>query len=279
MTRYKDYYLTNPKNIKLFVREWMPDRDPVAVILYVHGLGSHCGRMDHWAERFVMKDVGFMGFDQQGHGRSEGKRGYPKNLSVLLNDLGYMVQRIKESYPGIPLLLYGHSMGGNVVLNYAITSPGMADGLIVSSPWISLVNPPSRLLQLLVKPLTLIVPGMTLSNGLNPEDISAVPEEVNKYREDPLVHDRISIGLFEGVRKGGVRILQEAASINCPMLLMHGSADQITSHAASRELSEKSTGDTLFRLWEGARHEIHHEKLREEVFSFITTWLTDQRFL
>jgi len=118
MANYKDYNITTPENAQLFIREWLPKIDPIAVVLHVHGLGEHSGRMDHWAERFNNKDIAFISYDQQGHGKSSGKRGFPTNFQDYLKDLDLLLTNIKEQFPEKPVILYGHSLGGNIVINY-----------------------------------------------------------------------------------------------------------------------------------------------------------------
>jgi len=83
MTRYKQSFFTTKDKKNLYVQGWMPEKNPKSIILNAHGLGEHSGRMDHWAERFVIKQVGFISYDQRGHGKSDGKRGHPTNIKFL----------------------------------------------------------------------------------------------------------------------------------------------------------------------------------------------------
>jgi alpha-beta hydrolase superfamily lysophospholipase len=257
----------------------MPEEDPRALVLYVHGLGSHSGRMDHWAERFVENGIGFIAYDQHGHGKSTGKRGTPKHFRILVEDLRNTMNWLREHFPGKKIILYGHSLGGNVVINYVISETYTADALITTSPWLRLVHPPSAALIRILSPLTSILPLLTLSNGLNANDISRVPEEVKKYTDDPLVHDRISIGLFKSTFDAGFHALRNVYKINCPYLIMHGTADNITSHKASEQFVMNTSDRTRIKLWEGAFHELHHEEQREEVFRYIIEWLNEHHLV
>lgn len=276
MTRYKETFKTTTGKREVWTREWMPEQNTRAIVLYVHGLGSHSGRMDHWAERFVRKQIGFIAYDQQGHGKTEGKRGSPKHFSILIEDLRQLMQWIRDEFPDQKVILYGHSMGGNVAINYVISETYTADALIATSPWLKLVRPPSEMLIRLISPLVRIMPQLTLSNGLDANHISRVPEEVRKYSEDPLVHDRISIGLFKSTYEAGFNALRNVYKINCPFLLMHGTADHITSHRASEQFVMNTSDRTRLKLWEGAFHELHHEEQRDEVFEYIIDWLNEQ---
>ncbi len=279
MTRYKEAYKTNLDQQKLFVREWLPEEDPKAVILYVHGLGSHSGRLDHWAERYTEKQIGFVAYDQRGHGKADGKRGHPKHIKKLIEDVKMMVEMLREEFPEIPLILYGHSMGGTIAINYVISSTKTVDALIAGSPWLKLTNPPSKAMVSILKPLVKLTPGLAISNGLDKKDISRVDEECEKYANDPLVHGKISIGLVDSIIEFGLNALRNVYKINCPFLLMHGTADNICSHKASEEYVMNTSDRTRLKLWEGAYHELHHEPNRDEIFDYTIQWLKESKII
>lgn len=276
MTQERQSFFTTPGGIKLYLQEWTPAKSPKAVILYIHGLGSHGGRLDHWAKRFNEQQVAFVAYDQQGHGRADGKRGAPKHIRAMIGDVETMVQEVRRKYPGIPLILYGHSLGGNIALNHVIGSAEKVDGLVVTSPWLRLTHPPSKVLVGVAGVLKAIAPGFAIPNGLNADDISRDKAEADKYREDPLVHDKISIGLFFSVTTAGLEAIENAGRIDCPFLIMHGTGDKITSHKASMELAAIAGKQATLKLWENGYHELHHEPNREEIFQFITDWLKQQ---
>ncbi|MFC2129575.1 alpha/beta fold hydrolase [Bacteroidota bacterium] len=204
MTRYKDSYKTNADQQKLFVREWLPEEDPLAVVLYVHGLGSHSGRMDHWAERYTAKQIGFIAYDQRGHGKADGKRGHPKHVKKLIEDTKMMVEMLREEFPEIPVILYGHSMGGNVAINYVISTTKTVDALITTSPWLKLTNPPSKALT--ITPVRTFVRyetdtvRMPLFTAYFPDLMSIlqhhIPEKRNEGVENTL--DFFRKGLYQG---------------------------------------------------------------------------------
>lgn len=275
MTRYKDAYKTNADQGKLFVREWLPEKVPLAVILHIHGLGEHSGRMDHWAERFVEENIGFISYDQLGHGKSDGKKGSPKHSKKLVRDCKMMVGILRDEYPDIPVILYGHSMGGNVAINYVISSTKTVDALIATSPWLKLTDQPSKSLIKILQILVKIAPGLTIHNGLNHNDLSRVEANVEKYTKDPLVHGKISIGLALSLYEGGLNALRNVYKINCPFLLIHGTADKICSPKASEEYVMNTSDRTHLKLWEDAYHELHNDTEHQEVFEYIIKWLKE----
>lgn len=279
MTRYKQSFFTTSDSKNLFVQEWIPEKDPKVIILYLHGLGSHSGRLDHWAERFVEKQAGFIAYDQRGHGKSDLKRGHPTNIKVLINDVKAIINKIRNDFKEVPIVLYGHSMGGSIAINHVISTTYTVDALIATSPWLKLATPPSPALLKILKPLAKVVPWINMSNGLDAKDISRDEQEVLKYANDPLVHNKISIGLVYTTIEAGLNALRNVYKINCPFLLMHGTGDKITSAKASEEYVMNTSERTRLKLWGGAYHELHHEPEREEIFNYIIDWLKENKFL
>ena len=122
----------------------VPSDTPSAIIIMVHGVGEHINRYTNLAESFAKEGVGFMGVDLPGHGKSDGKRGHISGYSVYRELIGTLVDISEKTYPGIPLFLYGHSLGGGIVLNYLIHEKRKISGAIIGSPWLRLSFEPSR---------------------------------------------------------------------------------------------------------------------------------------
>ena len=262
----------NAEGLKLYAAEWQV-KNPCAVIALVHGQGERIGRYGHVAEWFNKHDIALLGFDQQGYGRSEGKRGHAKTLSVLLDDIGQLLEETRHRYPNVPLFLYGHSMGGGLVLNYATRRDPALAGLIATALWIRLAFEAPPLKVLAGKILKKFMPALTLPTGLAANFLSHDEAVVQAYKNDPLVHDQLSAA-------EGIALLEAADWLNTwsgqfsmPVLLMHGSADKITSPAATKEFFNRATGDVTHREWPGLYHEIHNEKEQEEVFEFTLGWM------
>ena len=121
-----------------------------------------------------------------------------------------------------------------------------------------------------------IVPGLVQPSGLNVTHISHDPAVVEKYRTDPLVHDKISVSLFDSAMTAAAYSLGHASDLKVPTLLVHGSDDQITSPGGSREFASK-TDKVELRIWEGGYHELHNEPFRDDVFRCIIDWIKKQQ--
>lgn len=249
-----------------------PGEDIRAVVVFVHGLGEHIQRYEYWSDLFMKERIAFTGVDLPGHGRSGGKRGHIKNYRLLDEMITILLDSCRKTFPGIPVYLYGHSLGGGIVLNYLVRNNPRIKGAIVTSPWLRLSFEPPRSKMVLASIMKNLLPGLVQPSGLNVSHISHDQEIVEKYKADPLVHDKISVSLFDGAMKAARYSLDNAAKLKVPLLLLHGSEDQITSPEGSREFASKSAGTEL-KIWEGGYHELHNEPFKDEVFKFILKWI------
>lgn len=266
---------TTPDGLKIHGHHWSIDQ-PKAAVAFVHGMGEHGARYAPLAETFASAGMASMAYDRRGHGLSEGKRGHTISFDAFLEEIRYLIHHIKVTYPGIPIFLYGHSMGGNLVLNYLKDEAIEVDGAIASAPWIDLAFKPSPLKLQLGKLVRSLAPGVKMKNDLNPEHISRDPAMVEAYINDPLVHDQITPNTGVFMLNKAEELQAFAGEIKVPLLIMHGTADQIISYEAAKAFSERVSGPVSFKTWEGGYHEIHHDPNRAEVIEFAKDWLVGQ---
>ncbi len=259
--------------LNLFSQTWYPLDNPRAVIHLIHGLGEHSGRYRSWAEKLAGEGFVIRAFDLRGHGKSEGRRGYSSGYSKMLNDIDSFIELERDSYDSIPSFIYGHSLGGNLALSYAIQKNSKVEGLIVTSPWLELTNPPSKPTILAASILSNFLPRLLAPNGLKPEDLSRDLRIAHAYKNDDLVHDKIGVKLFTQIYEAGIKASMSIYKINIPMLIMHGSNDNITSCRCSRNFVRNSSDKTTFIEWQGGYHELHNDLDRDKVFESIVSWI------
>jgi len=245
---------------------------PKALILLVHGLGEHSGRYTGWAARFNERGVTVRSFDLPGHGLSEGRRGVIPSPEKVYDTIDTLIRSLASEFPGVPLFIYGHSLGGGVVLNYLIRRRPPVKGAIITSPWVNLSVTPAGVKMLIADIAKKLIPGMTQPSGLMTEYLSRDPEVIKAYTSDPLVHSRISAGLFGWMTDAAAETLSRASEISVPILLAHGRDDQITSPSGSVQVAETAPHATL-KLWEGGYHELHNDLLKDDHFEFIIEWI------
>ncbi|MCG9911449.1 MAG: lysophospholipase [Flavobacteriales bacterium] len=250
--------------------------NPKAVICLVHGMGEHCGRYGHVADFFNARGFSVIGFDQRGHGRSEGKRGHTPSYELLMESVNMLIKTAAEKYPGVPLILYGHSMGGNLVLNYAWRDGTGIKAVVGSSPYLTLAFDPPKWKTGLASLVKNILPGLQQPTGLDTAMLSHDIEVVKAYEADPLVHDQISTSFFFNVHTAGPEAIAHAADIKVPALVFHGTGDKITSHEGTRKFAENSNGKAELKLWEGLYHETHNEPEKNQVLGFVADWMEKQ---
>lgn len=265
---------TLPTRQRLFFRHWPAER-PRAVLCIVHGLGEHSGRYQSYAEFLTMKNISCLAVDLPGHGRSSGKRGHFKSLQEVFDCVDALLAKGRALYRGQPVFLLGQSMGGNIVLNYALQNPHGISGIVAQSSWIRLPNPPSNILLRFAKFMKGIYPAFDQSNGLNPLDLATSPAVAKAYQTDPLVHDRISVAAGLTMLDAAARLELLSGKYPVPLLLMHGTADRITDPQGSAALAKRLSGDVQLLLWDGYYHELHNEPIGHEVMQKVADWVSE----
>jgi len=250
-------------------------RDPKtsrAVVVLAHGLGEHIQRYEHVANAFDARDLALMGFDQQGHGKSGGKRGVIAGNDSLLLDLENIVQYAKQLAPDKPVFLYGHSMGALEALYYGLKARESVQGIMATSPALD-PGTISKAQRALVKFLKPILPNLAVDNGLDVNALSRDADVVRRYRQDPLVHPKASVALAAFMDEGARYVMSHADEWDMPLYLAHGSADAICPVEGSRQFAEKLGEKVTFQEWQGLYHETHNEPEQEQVLATMLDWV------
>ncbi len=262
---------------KIFCKSIVPKDSPKALLFMVHGLGEHMGRYDSMANSFVENRIAVFAFDHRGHGNSEGKRGHAIGLEQLVDDLEYALMKCRNMFLDIPIFIYGHSMGGQIVASYLDKMKSKEiEGAIISSAWFRLATAPSSWQLKTINLISSVLPSITVGSKLDPSYISSVQNEVELYQKDPLVHDKISLGLFNSLYKNGLHLLQQAQKVNIPVLVCHGDKDKITSPEGSQQYATRIGGKAKLQIWKGAFHEAHHDFDKDKVIKYYVDWVLDK---
>lgn len=247
--------------------------NPRAVVCLVHGMGEHMGRYGHVADYFNAKGFHVLGFDQRGHGLSQGKRGHTPSYGLLQESVAHLVETASARYPGLPVFLYGHSMGGNLVLNYAIRNGKGIRAVIGSSPYLRLSFEPPKWKTGLASLVKNILPALQQPTGLDTAMLSRDKAVVEAYEADPLVHDKITPSFFLSVHEAGEWAVQHAGELKVPALVFHGDGDKITSSSATEEFARNSGGKAEAKIFPKLYHETHNEPEKEQVLAYVAGWL------
>lgn len=259
----------------MFGRAWLSSNpEPKNIVNLIHGLGEHSGRYAHVAEALNGAGYHLAAFDLRGHGLSEGKRGHAPGYDQIYDDIQSFLKQTQQRFGfGKRPFLYGHSLGGSLVINFALKRDPELSGVIATAPALATAFKPPKIQLFMAKGLAKILPAMTISNDLKAEYLSRNLAVVKAYQNDILVHDHISVKLATELFERGEEALAHAQDWQLPLLLMHGTADRITSHQSSKIFAQNSDGMVKFLLWEDFYHELHNDIGQENVLKEIITWL------
>jgi acylglycerol lipase len=260
--------------LDIFAQGWEPTiLQPKAVVCLVHGHGEHTSRYAHVAEAFGRQGFVLFGADLRGHGRSGGARGHTSSAEDFIQDIDELLGQARVRYPGLPIILYGHSIGGVQVLHYGLLRKPEVKGVIATSSALHTAVELQRIKVMLAKMLGSLMPNTVMATGLIPKDLSRDEKVVQAYINDPLVHDKISFGFGKAMLDMSTWALAHAGEFSLPLLLLHGKADMIAFPSSSIEFAAPLKEKCTLVLWDDAYHELHNEPEKEEVFKTMTLWM------
>ena len=253
---------------------WSPEGDPWAAALVVHGLGEHAGRYRTVAGALTAAGIDVFAYDTRGFGGSAGVRAYVDRWSQLIDDLAEQMAAARAAAPGLPLILYGHSLGGLAAVGYVLSGRDlpMPDLLVLSTPALDSEQPAWK--RILARILTNITPKMKLANGLPRDGLSHDPEVQAAVDADPLCVDTTTVrfGAEAFAEQARVQVrLAGMSAMPMPTYVFHGSDDPIVAPSASAILEGK--GGVTRRVHEGLRHECHHEPEYPQVLGEVVAWV------
>lgn len=276
MAQHTEYTWQSPEGKKVYAQAWLPEGAVRAALLLLHGLGEYSGRYVHLAEFFTKQGIAVFASDRMGHGKTEGQRGHIAKYEHCLDELDALLAQAQKTCPDIPYIAYGHSMGGGIVLNYALRRSTKAfAGFIATGSAIKLAFEPPKFLVLLGKLMRKIYPAFSQNNQLDATKLSRSKAVVDAYVKDGLVHDKLSSEMGIGLLDYAAYALEEAGNYpkSLPSLLMHGSEDAITSAQGSEAFAKKAGSLVECKIWPGLYHEIHNEPEQEQVFAYTLAWI------
>ncbi len=272
MKHIESEWISNDQ-VKFFVQEWLPDGEIIASLTLVHGIGEHSGRYQSMAEYYCNNGISVLSYDQRGHGKTEGKRGHIRSYDIAAEDIKHFVEETKTRHLKIPLFLYGHSLGGAMALYYCLTHKPNINGAVISAPGLAPGTPFPPLIMFLAKIMAKLTPSVTLSNGLERKYLSRDRNVEIRYNSDPLVHDQVSASLGMDLVTKGAWMVQNAASLSIPVLLMYGTDDHLVNLPLIHEFVNKAGSSLTVKEWDGFYHEIHNEPEKELVYNYAINWI------
>ena len=248
------------------VREWVPTGRPRAVVVLIHGLAEHSGRYEQAGSMF--SDAGFhvRAFDIIGAGGSGGARWDIDDWDRYHDQIHRHMTWASDQ--GVPVILMGHSMGGNLGLGYVLGSRVKPELLVLTAP----AAGGGAAWQKAIAPLAArLAPRLALPNGIKARQLSRDPEVGKAYFADPLVRAWSTTRLAALFFKAMDELAKKWDRLDVPTLLLHGDADSVVPPESTVALGELSVCDR--RCYPGLRHEILNEPEGPEIVAEIIEWI------
>ena len=258
--------------IRIFTREWQPEGRPHGVVVISHGLNAHSGLYEWAAEQLTSNGLVVYALDHRGRGRSEGERFFVKKFADWTADLATFIDIVKAREPGLPVFLLGHSAGGVIACLYTLEHQAELAGLICED-FAYQVPVPGVALALL-KGTAYVAPHAHVFKLKN-EDFSRDPAVVAALNADPLIANESQPAetIAELIRADQL-LKKSMQRITLPVLILHGTADKVTSPEGSREFYEKvGSRDKTLKLYEGHFHDLLADVGRQQVMADIQAWI------
>ncbi|MEB3232738.1 MAG: alpha/beta hydrolase [Leptolyngbyaceae bacterium] len=279
---YTEGQFIGNQGLPLYYQYWQLHQTPRAIVVLIHGLGSHSGLFFNIVDWLLPQGYIVYGFDLRGHGRSPGKRGHINSWDEFRGDVDRCFDHIaqleqRQSWSSnadpLPRILVGHSLGGVIGLDYALRHPETLAGVVAIAPALGDVGiPPLKLT--IGKALSKVWPRFSLSTGLGHDCASRDPAIIEQYQCDPLRHTYGTARLATEFIHANKWIHHHAADLQCPLLILHGLADQVALAAGSdRFFQNVALADKTRYEYDGAYHDLHNDINYPTVLQDLSDWL------
>ena len=272
--KYQEGYLKGVRDTDIYYQYWLPEGEPKAILLVVHGLAEHSGRYMNVVNFLVPSGYAVYGIDHIGHGKSDGKRVYVKRFQDYTKTLKNYFDMIREWQPEKPIFLIGHSMGGLISAAYLLEHQDELSGAVLSGPGIKVPDNISQAIIFVGKILSIITPKAGLIQ-LDAEGVSRDPAVVDAYVNDPLVYTgKITARLGAELLKAMQYVTDQAPKIRLPIMIVQGSDDKLVDPSGAQLLYDLvSSKDKTIKIYNGFYHEVFNEPEHEQVLNDVKTWI------
>ncbi len=270
----EDIVMRARDGVELRTYEWPAVGAPRAHLLLVHGIAEHAGRYGHVGMQLANAGITAHAYDQRGFGRSGGHRAYVDRWSQFHDDVEDRLAEVRSAAGGLPVILYGHSMGGLIALGYALADPPrpLPDLLVLSAPAIDAAVPAWK--RRLADILAGTMPRFAVANTFPKGGLSSDPVVETAYLADPLaVHrttTRLGVSLFREQDRVKA-VLARGGTLPVATYVLHGTDDPIVPEWASRSLEGRA--NVTRRVYQGLHHETHNEPSGASVIDDTIAWI------
>ena len=272
--KHREGYLKGVRDTDIYYQCWLPEGEPKAILLIVHGLGEHSGRYMNVVNHLVPSGYAVYGIDHIGHGKSDGERAFVERFQDYTKPLKKYFDMIRDWQPEKPIFLIGHSMGGLISAAYLLEHQDELSGAVLSGPSIKVPDNISQAMIFVGHMLSTIMPKTGLIQ-LDAEGVSRDPVVVDAYVNDPLVYTgkttaRLGAELLKTMRY----VTEHATEIKLPIMIVQGSDDKLVDPSGAQLLYDLvGSEDKTIKIYDGFYHEVFSEPEHEQVLNDVETWL------
>jgi alpha-beta hydrolase superfamily lysophospholipase len=264
--------IDSTKGIRIFVRSWIPESAPRAVVVICHGLNSHSGQYRWPSEQLCASGLAVYALDLRGRGKSEGERFIVEDLQDWASDVAATVKLAKSRHTGLPVFLLGHSAGGVTSATYVLDNQSELAGFICEDFAFQVPAPGFALTAITwLSHIAPHLPALKLKN----EDFSRDPTAVEALNNDPLTANEVQpVVTVAALVRADERLHDGFPSITLPLLILHGTGDKITLQRGSEFFHETAgSTDKTLKLYEGHYHDLLDDYGKEDVMAEIKAWI------
>jgi alpha-beta hydrolase superfamily lysophospholipase len=270
---------------QLFVYRWSGDGDPRAVVQIAHGMGEHALRYKRLGEALVEQGYVVYANDHRGHGHTAGSAERLGSFGAggwkaLVEDLGAVSAQARSEFPGLPLVMLGHSMGSFALQQYLLDHSTDLDAAVLSGT--SAVDVIAGAIDP-TQPADLTSFNAAFEPARTDYDwLSRDETEVDKYLADEYCGFGVDVEAMSGMLAGAGDMADPARlggiRKDLPLLVFSGDADPLAGGGALVQMvadryREAGLTDVTVKLYEGARHEALNETNRDEVTADLIAWV------
>ncbi|WP_457553117.1 alpha/beta hydrolase [Desulfobacula sp.] len=272
--KHQDGYLKSATNQNIYYQYWMPEEEPKAILLIVHGVAEHSGRYMNVVNHFVPSGYAVYGIDHIGHGKSDGKKGFVERFQDYTKPLKKYFDKIQGWHPQKPIFLIGHSLGGLISAAYLLEHQNEVSGAVLSGPGIKIPDNISKATILAGKILSAIMPKAGVIQ-LDAAGVSRDPAVVEAYIKDPLVYTgKITARLGAQMLKTMQHVTGNAAKIKLPIMIVQGSDDKLIDPTGAQLLFDLiGSKEKTIKVYDGFYHEVFNEPDHKKVLDDVKLWL------
>jgi lysophospholipase len=276
MYERSEAFFTGASQLELFYQIWKPENSKGNLII-THGQAEHSECYLSLVQALSELNLTIYAWDLQGHGRSEGKRGYAKNFNEYVKDFATFVKYLERehSVKMANTVLLGHSMGGLIQCSALIQNLHWNfKAQVLSSPMFGISVDVPLIKDIAAMALRHLWPTLTLNNEINFADLSRDPRVIHEFEKDVMRHDKISSGVYLGSIEAMEIVRKNMNRIHLPTLMQIAEKDPVTDSAKSRLMFERmGSSDKVLKAYPDRKHEIYNDVGREEVYKDLIEFL------